>query len=76
MKIPKILIFKIGSLPYLSESFPHIGEKINCVSHEIDDVLDDKFGVKSVIALPIQELERLEGQDATNKLYSRFKMLE
>ena len=35
--------------------------------------IDDKFGVKSVIALPIQELERLEGQDATNPNYVQYQ---
>jgi len=35
--------------------------------------IDDKFGVKSVIALPPQELERLEGQDATNPNYIQYQ---
>jgi hypothetical protein len=35
--------------------------------------IDDKFGVKSVIALPSQEIERLEGQDATNPNYIQYQ---
>ena len=35
--------------------------------------IDDKFGVKSVISLPIQEIERLDGQDATNPNYVQFQ---
>ena len=35
--------------------------------------IDDKFGVKSVIALPPQEIERLEGQDATNPNYIQYQ---
>ena len=35
--------------------------------------IDDKYGVKSVIALPSQEVERLEGQDSTNPNYIQFQ---
>ena len=35
--------------------------------------IDDKYGVKSVIALPSQELERLEGQDSTNPNYIQYQ---
>ena len=35
--------------------------------------IDDKFGVKSVLSLPIQEIERLEGQDATNPSYLQYQ---
>tara|TARA_Y100001937_G_scaffold99850_1_gene136458 strand:- start:1667 stop:3694 length:2028 start_codon:yes stop_codon:yes gene_type:complete len=35
--------------------------------------IDDKFGVKSVISLPIQDIERLEGQDATNPNYVQYQ---
>ena len=35
--------------------------------------IDDKFGVQSVISLPISELERLEGQDATNPNYIQYQ---
>jgi len=35
--------------------------------------IDDKYGVKSVIALPPQEVERLEGQDSTNPNYIQFQ---
>ena len=35
--------------------------------------IDENFGVKSVISLPIQELERLEGQDATNPTYVQYQ---
>jgi len=35
--------------------------------------IDDKYGVKSVIALPSQEIERLEGQDATNPNYIQYQ---
>ena len=35
--------------------------------------IDDKFGVKSVISLPIQDIERLEGQDATNPNYIQYQ---
>ena len=35
--------------------------------------IDDKYGVKSVIALPSQEIERLEGQDSTNPNYVQYQ---
>ena len=35
--------------------------------------IDDKFGVQSVISLPISEIERLEGQDATNPNYVQYQ---
>ena len=35
--------------------------------------VDDKYGVKSVIALPPQEVERLEGQDSTNPNYVQYQ---
>jgi hypothetical protein len=35
--------------------------------------IDDKFGVKSVIALPSQEIERLEGMDSTNPNYIQYQ---
>jgi hypothetical protein len=35
--------------------------------------IDDKYGVKSVIALPPTEIERLEGKDATNPNYLQFQ---
>ena len=35
--------------------------------------LDDNYGVKSVIALPPQEIERLEGQDSTNPNYVQYQ---
>jgi hypothetical protein len=35
--------------------------------------IDDTFGVKSVVALPVQEVERLEGQDATNVNYVQYQ---
>lgn len=35
--------------------------------------IDDNFGVQSVISLPIQEIERLEGQDATNPNYIQYQ---
>ena len=35
--------------------------------------IDDNFGVKSVIAMPVQEVERLEGQDATNANYVQYQ---
>jgi len=35
--------------------------------------IDEKFGVKSVLSLPIQEIERLEGQDATNPTYLQYQ---
>ena len=35
--------------------------------------IDDKFGVQSVISLPISEIERLEGQDATNPNYIQYQ---
>ena len=35
--------------------------------------LDDKLGVTSVIGLPTQEIERLEGEDKTNPNYVQFQ---
>jgi len=35
--------------------------------------IDETLGVKSVIGLPGQELERLEGEDKTNPNYSQFQ---
>ena len=35
--------------------------------------IDDKYGVQSAISLPPQELERLEGQDATNPNYVQYQ---
>jgi hypothetical protein len=35
--------------------------------------IDEKYGVKSVIALPPQEIERLEGKDATNPDYVQYQ---
>ena len=35
--------------------------------------VDDKYGVKSVIALPNSEIERLEGQDSTNPNYIQYQ---
>jgi len=35
--------------------------------------IDESFGVKSVISLPVQEIERLEGQDATNANYIQYQ---
>jgi hypothetical protein len=35
--------------------------------------IDDKYGIKSVIALPSQEVERLEGQDSTNPNYVQYQ---
>ena len=35
--------------------------------------IDEKFGVQSVIALPTQEVERLEGQDSTNPNYVQYQ---
>ena len=35
--------------------------------------IDDKFGVQSVITLPITEVERLEGQDSTNPNYVQYQ---
>ena len=35
--------------------------------------IDDKYGVKSVIALPPTEVERLEGKDSTNPNYTQFQ---
>ena len=35
--------------------------------------IDDEVGVKSTIALPIQEIERLEGMDATNPNYVQYQ---
>ena len=35
--------------------------------------IDDSFGVKSVIALPPMEIERLEGQDSTNPNYIQYQ---
>ena len=35
--------------------------------------IDDKIGIKSTIALPIREVERLEGEDPTNPNYIQFQ---
>ena len=35
--------------------------------------IDDKYGVKSVIAIPPQEIERLEGKDSTNPNYVQYQ---
>jgi hypothetical protein len=35
--------------------------------------IDDEIGVKSTIALPLQEVERLEGLDATNPNYIQYQ---
>lgn len=35
--------------------------------------IDEKFGIKSVISLPVQEIERLEGQDSTNPNYLQYQ---
>lgn len=35
--------------------------------------IDDTYGIKSVIALPSQEIERLEGQDSTNPSYIQYQ---
>jgi len=35
--------------------------------------MDDRFGVQSVISLPITEVERLEGQDSTNPNYIQYQ---
>tara|TARA_Y100000034_G_C6902719_1_gene417904 strand:+ start:1333 stop:3339 length:2007 start_codon:yes stop_codon:yes gene_type:complete len=35
--------------------------------------IDDKYGVKSVIALPPAEIERLEGKDSTNPNYVQYQ---
>ncbi len=35
--------------------------------------IDEKYGVKSTIALPSQEVERLEGLDATNPNYIQYQ---
>jgi len=35
--------------------------------------IDDKYGVQSVIALPPQEIERLEGKDSTNPNYVQYQ---
>ena len=35
--------------------------------------IDDKYGVQSVIALPAQEIERLEGKDSTNPNYIQYQ---
>jgi len=35
--------------------------------------IDDKYGIKSVIALPPMEIERLEGQDSTNPNYVQYQ---
>ena len=35
--------------------------------------IDEKYGVQSVIALPSQEIERLEGGDATNPNYIQYQ---
>jgi hypothetical protein len=35
--------------------------------------IDEKYGVKSVIALPPQEIERMEGKDSTNPNYVQYQ---
>ncbi len=35
--------------------------------------IDDKYGVKSVIALPPAEIERMEGKDSTNPNYVQYQ---
>ena len=35
--------------------------------------IDDKYGIQSVISLPITEIERLEGQDSTNPNYIQYQ---
>ena len=35
--------------------------------------IDDKYGITSVISLPINEIERLEGQDSTNPNYIQYQ---
>ena len=35
--------------------------------------IDENTGIKSTIALPIQEIERLEGEDSTNPNYVQFQ---
>ena len=35
--------------------------------------IDDKYGIKSVIALPPAEIERLEGKEATNPNYVQYQ---
>jgi hypothetical protein len=35
--------------------------------------IDDKYGVKGVIAIPTAEIERLEGQDSTNPNYVQYQ---
>ncbi len=35
--------------------------------------IDDEIGIKSTIALPLQEVERLEGLDATNPNYVQYQ---
>jgi len=35
--------------------------------------IDDKYGIKSVIALPTAEIERLEGKDSTNPNYVQYQ---
>jgi hypothetical protein len=35
--------------------------------------IDDNYGVTSVLALPAQEIERLEGKDATNPNYLQYQ---
>jgi hypothetical protein len=35
--------------------------------------IDDKYGVQSAIALPPQEVERMEGQDSTNPNYIQYQ---
>ena len=35
--------------------------------------IDEKYGVKSVISLPVQEVERLEGKDSTNPNYVQYQ---
>ena len=35
--------------------------------------VDDKMGVRTVIGLPSQEVERMEGEDRTNSEYVQFQ---
>jgi hypothetical protein len=35
--------------------------------------IDDKYGVQSVISLPVNEVERLEGMDSTNPNYIQYQ---
>ena len=35
--------------------------------------IDDKYGVQSVISLPVNEIERLEGMDSTNPNYVQYQ---